>query len=114
QHLLGIPPDLRIESRVSRVEHADHGPVARGEAQRFADAGTLEALCDGATSDDLGGPRPEHPPFDEPHLRAQHEPDWRDAAYHDVRRLARATFREVDENDGFLRDELLPILPDRD
>ena len=33
QHLLGIAPDLRIEAGAAGVEHADHRPIARGEAQ---------------------------------------------------------------------------------
>ena len=51
QHLLGVAPDLGIEAGAPGVEHADDGPVARGEAQRLADARALEAVGDRAARD---------------------------------------------------------------
>ena len=114
QHLLGVAPDLGVEAGAAGVEHADDRPVARGEAQRLAEAGALEAAGDRAAGDDLGGAGPEHPPLDEPHLRPQREPRRRHAADHDVRRLAGLALRQVDQHDRFLRDERLPVRADRD
>jgi hypothetical protein len=56
QHLLGVAPDLGVEAGATGVEHADHRPVARGEAQRLADARAPGSPVRSSARDDLGVP----------------------------------------------------------
>ena len=58
-HLLAVAPDLGVERRPARVEHAHHDPVAPAEAEPLADPRAVEALGDAPSHDDLGTARPE-------------------------------------------------------
>ena len=84
QHLLGVAPNFGIEAGAAGIEHADDDPVTRRETQRFAKTSAAETARDRASGNDFGCSGPEHPTFDDLHLRPQREPGWRDAANHDV------------------------------